>query len=158
MGMLSQAVRRPYAPPANGTDASGNSLNQTFLGTADPNLIRVSGDSPTPDDGVQVAQRRPDPSPVQRQQLPVPSRQTLSNPQPGYGDIPQADIENGMSADEKRANRAAALARYARQPFTNAYPLPDDWQRTQPRDLVDDVTRAAQRHDVPIDLLARVLY
>jgi soluble lytic murein transglycosylase-like protein len=36
--------------------------------------------------------------------------------------------------------------------------LPDDWQRTKPSEVVDEITRAAQRHEVPVQTLARVLY
>lgn len=61
MGVFSQSFRRPYAPPPDSLDTSGNSSNQTFLGTGDPNLIRVSTDPSTADDSVQVAQQSPMP-------------------------------------------------------------------------------------------------
>ena len=36
--------------------------------------------------------------------------------------------------------------------------LPDDWETTKPADIVDAIKRAAERHGVPIQMLARLLY
>jgi hypothetical protein len=36
--------------------------------------------------------------------------------------------------------------------------LPDDWRQTKPPEYVNALDRAAQRHDVPIDVLARQMY
>lgn len=69
MGIPSPVSRRSYAPPSDGLDASGNSSNQTFLGTGDPNLIRVGDGPATPDDGVQVAQQQLNPPPGARSRL-----------------------------------------------------------------------------------------
>jgi hypothetical protein len=52
MGTFAQPIRRPYAPPPGSVDSAGNSSNLTFLGTGDPNLVRVSG-------GLQTAQYQP---------------------------------------------------------------------------------------------------
>jgi hypothetical protein len=171
MGVFTQAVRRPYAPPIDTLDASRNSSNQTFLGTGDPSLIRVSDSPPMPDDDVQLAQQRPTAPLPQRRQPPRPTPQPeapapspaemMAQPGRGYGDLPHSIVERDLSADEKRANRSAALLELARQPLTpdaTRDPLPDDWQRTKRPEVVDEITRAAQRHGVPVQILARLLY
>src|SRR4051812_20126273 len=56
MGVFAQTFRRPYAPPPESLDGAGNSSNRTFLGTGDPNLIRVSGGPGAEGENQQVAQ------------------------------------------------------------------------------------------------------
>lgn len=169
MGIPTQAVRRPYAPPEM-PELSGEGSNQTFLGTGDTSLIRVADVPPPQDNEIQLAQQR-QPNGPQRPLVPAaPLQKKPQHPTPeeimaqpgrGYGILPHNVVERGLSADEKRINRAAALLELARQPLTpdaTRDPLPDDWQRTKPPAVVDEITRAAQRHDVPIQILARLLY
>ena len=149
MGVFTPAVRRSYAPPLDDIDASGNSSNKTLLGAGDPNLIRVANDPPTQSGDEQVAQQRPNPSPLQRKPVGPPTLPATSQPGRGYGTMPQAIIERGMTKEQKMINRSQALLEVAKQPPpSNAELLPDDWQTTKSPDLVDDLQRAAQRHNV----------
>lgn len=82
----------------------------------------------------------------------------MAQPGRGYGEVPQDLVERGLSADQKRENRAQALYQLAQQPpAPGIHLLPDDWRRTKPSEVVDDIERASQRHGVPTDLLARLL-
>ena len=188
MGVFTSPKQRlPYVPPL-GRDSSGSadasSSPTTMLGSAPPaendwlsrlaptppggrepdsNIVLASDPDPaSPVDDVQIAQRPPTTSPrspAKPSAPPLAPEQSMGQPGRGNGDVPQAMIESGMSADQKRINRAQALYELARRaPVQNAYLLADDWQRTKPSEVVDDIKRAAQRHGVPTDLLARLLY
>jgi soluble lytic murein transglycosylase-like protein len=66
-----------------------------------------------------------------------------------------------MTEMQAKINRDQAFRELTRQPLTaeearNA--LPDDWESTKPADLVDEIKRAAERHGVPIQMFARLLY
>lgn len=127
--------------------ASGGLRSASSDPTTDPNIVRVAYDEPAVDDEAQIAQ--------------APTSPSIQNPRRGYGTIPQADIERGMTELQKKINRDQAFRELTRQPLTaeearNA--LPDDWESTKPVDLVDEITRAAERHGVPVQLLARLLY
>jgi hypothetical protein len=116
MGVFAQTFRRPYAPPPESLENAGNSSNLTFLGTGDPNLVRVAG-GPAADDGIQIAQQRPNASPARPAppQPPAPSpEEMMAQPGRGYGQLPHSVVEKGMDADEKRTNRAAAFLELAR--------------------------------------------
>jgi hypothetical protein len=66
-----------------------------------------------------------------------------------------------MTPVQIKINRDQAFRELTRQPLDPKYvagALPDDWERTKPADLVDEIKRAAERHNVPIQLLARLLY
>ena len=156
MGIFSPVAKRnAYVPPSDGANSP------TLLTGADPNLVRVSGggDPDTSSDDVQLAQQRPSPA---RPQVPAPQQsptQLTAQPGRGYGELPQSQLEQNLSADQKRANREQALHELAQQPPPRGTTLlPDDWERTKPSEVVDDIRRAAQRHGVPTDLLARLLY
>jgi soluble lytic murein transglycosylase-like protein len=146
---------------------SDSGASPTLLTGGDPNFVRVSGgsDPAASNDDVQVAQQKPAQSaPVQRPVSPSPAplsapAQLMAQPGRGYGELPQALVERDLSADQKRGNRAQALYELAKQsPQSGVHVLPDDWRRTKPSEVVDDIERAAQRHGVPTDLLARLLY
>jgi hypothetical protein len=174
MGVFIQSPnRRPYAPPPGSDAPTAANANRSLLGGNDPNLIRVA-DGPAslpPDEDVQIAQQQPPQrrAPAQ-QQTPAskpspPPAPTLSpaeaidRPGRGYGVVPQEQIERGMSTTQKIINRSRALRDYAsQQPAPGADLLPDDWEASKPRDLVDDIRRAAQRHGTPLRMLARLLY
>lgn len=117
--------------------------------TADPNIVRVAdGD----DKQVDVAQA-PNQDPRLQQQTPRPGR--------NYGFIPQRVIERGMTPLQKKINRDQAFRELTRQPLTAdeaRRALPDDWETAKPADLVSEIKRAAERHNVPVQLLARLLY
>lgn len=167
MGMPISAVRRPYAPPF---DPSGPlDGDATFLGTGDPTLIRVTDGPADADDDVQIAQQRPNPPAPRRQPQVKPApkpqppllspQQQMAEPGRGYGVVPQAQVERGMTPTQRMVNRSQALREYAnQQPPPGEELLPDDWERTKAPDLVDDIRRAAQRHGVPLQMLARLLY
>jgi soluble lytic murein transglycosylase-like protein len=66
-----------------------------------------------------------------------------------------------MTEVQKKINRDQAFRELTRQPLTAEearHALPDDWETTKPADLVDEIKRAAERHGVPVQLLARLLY
>jgi len=129
----------------------------------DPNIVRVAGgDAASSDGDVQIAQQ-------QEAQQRTPTQKSGAAQKPpqkqepgrGYGNRPQAEIEKGMTPVQIKINRDQAFRELTRQPMTteNAKSaLPDDWERTKPADLVDEIKRAAERHNVPIQLLARLLY
>ena len=132
----------------------------------DPDKFRASRANPSasnPEDDEQIARRGVDEnsSPVSPP-LPTPlQRDLMSRPGRGYGVVPQALIERGMGGDQKRANRSAALQEIARLPVSrelSANLLPDDWEKTTPSELVDELRRAAWRHDVPLTEFARLIY
>jgi hypothetical protein len=124
-------------------------------GGADPNVVPVAGgEQTTTADEVQVAQ-----APTAGQ--PSPPAPSSQKPGRGYGTLPQRQIEQGMSKLQKQINRDQAFRELTRQPLTGdeaRYALPDDWETTKPADVVDDIKRAAERHGVPPQLLARLLY
>jgi len=131
----------------------------------DPNVVRVAGGDPAGADidtqvaQQQEAQNRPS---AQRSTSP-PSAPPSQEPGRGYGKRPQAEIERGMTHDQIKINRDQAFRELTRQPLTaeqeaKSAPLPDDWEKTKPADIVDEIERAAERHGVPIQLLARLLY
>lgn len=131
----------------------------------DPNIVRVSGgDTAGADANAQVAQQQEAQNrPTARQQTSSPPALKAQEPGRGYGERDQADIEKGMTRDQIRINRDQAFRELARQPLTQdqkarSAPLPDDWEKTKPADLVDEIERAAERHGVPIQLLARLLF
>lgn len=85
----------------------------------------------------------------------------MAQPGRGYGVIPASRIEQGMNDSQKIANRNGALLEIARQAPSSraiAAPLPDDWRQTKPPEFVHALERAAQRHDVPLEMLARMMY
>ena len=135
-------------------DAVGSDVRPVPSGVADPNIVRVAGgEQATADDEVQVAQ-----APAAGQPVPAPSSQ---QPGRGYGTIPQRQIESGMSKLQRQINRDQAFRELTRQPLTAREArdaLPDDWETTKPANVVDDIKRAAERHSVPLQLLARLLY
>ncbi len=154
----------PFAQPIAGEmlsavdqpeDIVGLGVLPMFTGGADPNIVRIAdGEQAAADGEVQVAQAPPAGSPA----APAPSGQ---NPGRGYGTLPQAQVEEGMTELQRRINREQAFRELTRQPLTAAearYALPDDWETTKPANLVDEIKRAAERHGVPIQLLARLLY
>lgn len=124
-------------------------------GGADPNVVPVAGgEQTTTADEVQVAQ-----APTAGQ--PSPPAPSSQRPGRGYGTLPQRQIEQGMSKLQKQINRDQAFRELTRQPLTAdeaRYALPEDWETTKPADVVDDIKRAAERHGVPLQLLARLLY
>ena len=66
-----------------------------------------------------------------------------------------------MSKLQRQINRDQAFRELTRQPLTAREArdaLPDDWETTKPANVVDDIKRAAERHGVPLQLLARLLY
>lgn len=116
-------------------------------GTTDPNIVRIGNND---DDQVEIAQARD-----QRSSQPTPK------PGRNYGVVPQTVIERGMTPLQKKINRDQAFRELTRQPLTAEEArraLPDDWEATKPADVVSEVKRAAERHGVPIQLLARLLY
>ncbi len=122
---------------------------------ADPNVVPVAGgEQTTTADEVQVAQ-----APTAGQ--PSPPAPSSQKPGRGYGTLPQRQIEQGMSKLQRQINRDQAFRELTRQPLTAAETrdaLPDDWETTKPADVVNDIKRAAERHGVPVQLLARLLY
>jgi hypothetical protein len=154
MGIFSSSLKRnPYVPP------SDTAASSTLLTGGDPNLIRVSGgsDPAASTDNVQVAQQRP--SPAVPQSTPA---QLMTRPGRGYGVLSMSDIERGMKEPLQRSiNRNQALIEIASHPPSPGAirePLPEDWRQTKPPEYVHALDRAAQRHDVPIDMLARQMY
>ncbi len=116
-------------------------------GTTDPNIVRVGHSD---DDQVEIAQARD-----QRadQRAPKAGR--------SYGFVPQITIERRMTPLQKKINRDQAFRELTRQPLTAEEArraLPDDWESTKPADIVSEIKRTAERHGVPIQLLARLLY
>lgn len=93
---------------------------------------------------------------------PPQSAASVQEPGRGYGKIPQAQIEKGMTPTQIRINRDQAFRELTRQPLTAEQAktalLPDDWETTKPADIVDAIKRAAERHGVPIQMFARLLY
>ncbi|HET7715509.1 MAG TPA: transglycosylase SLT domain-containing protein [Bauldia sp.] len=126
-------------------------------GGADPNIVRVAGgEQATADDEVQVAQAPPAGSRGGSAANPAPTP-----PGRNYGVIPQVVIERGMTPVQKKINRDQAFRELTRQQLTAAEArraLPDDWESTKPVDIVSEIKRAAERHGVPMQLLARLLY
>ena len=151
----------PFARPIVGEGLSsvdqsedvGPSAQPVPSGAADPSIVRVAGgEQVTADDEVQVAQAPAAPAP------PAPSNQ---KPGRGYGITPQKQIESGMTKLQRQINRDQAFRELTRQPLPAEearYALPDDWETTKPANVVDDIKRAAERHGVPLQLLARLLY
>ena len=131
----------------------------------DPNVVRVAGgDSAESDVDIQIAQQQEaqNRQPV-RQPTSSPSALPTQEPGRGYSKRDQAETEKGMTRDQIRINRDQAVRELARQPLTReqeakSAPLPEDWEKTKPADIVDEIKRAAERHGVPIQLLARLLY
>jgi hypothetical protein len=107
-------------------------------------------------------QQTPRPPQPRRQQRPTPPQPQASGGLGGdYGKRLQEEIERGMTPDQKRANRDKAFREVTQLPMTREVArgvLPGDWRRTTPAEIVDEIERAARRHDVPIDLLARLIY
>ena len=129
----------------------------------DPNIVRVADNESAGVDGdVQVAQQQEAQNrPSARQPTSSPPASPAQEPGRGYGKRPQAEIEKGMTRDQVKINRDQAFRELMRQPLDpkdagNA--LPDGWEKTKPADLVDEIKRAADRHGVPIQLLARLLF
>lgn len=177
MGIFSSPNQRLYVPPING-DGSGRG---TLLGGQppqgedwltlltrhrreeagrDPNVVLAKAGPAAAE--VQIAQQRPTPAspPVSPPQPTDEQLELISEPGRGYGKVPQATIERDMKDEEKRINRAQALLELAGRPLPPdaiRVPLPDDWERTKPSEIVDDIRRAAERHGVPIQLLARFI-
>ena len=96
------------------------------------------------------------------QTTPPQSAASAREPGRGYGKIPQAQIERGMTPAQIKINRDQAFRELTRQPLTAEQAktalLPDDWETTKPADIVDAIKRAAERHGVPIQMFARLLY
>jgi hypothetical protein len=134
---------------------------------ADPSIVRVSDREPAPaDEEAQIAQqqgapRRPPGQTPQRPQAGQAQSSPMRVPGRGYGHIPQVEIERGMTPLQKKINRDQAFRELTRQPLTAEEArsaLPDNWESTKPADLVDEIKRAAERHGVPIQMFARLLY
>ncbi|MGH6754794.1 MAG: transglycosylase SLT domain-containing protein, partial [Bradyrhizobium sp.] len=143
-------------------------------GKDDPNIVRVGGgpleangntqiatpqETAGSDDHVGIAQQEE----AQNRQPPPQSAASVREPGRGYGKIPQAQIEKGMTPVQIRINRDQAFRELTRQPLTpkqvaDGSPLPDDWETTKPADVVDAIRRAAERHGVPTQMFARLLY
>jgi hypothetical protein len=126
----------PFVPTRNSWPAADRA--------DDPNIVRAAD--------IQVAQNQPPPSPADRQ-VPPPGR--------GYVQGQQDQIERGMTPLQIRISRDQAFRELTRQPLNaeqarNA--LPDDWEKTKPADLVDEIKRAAERYGVPVQMFARQLY
>ncbi|MDB5486909.1 MAG: hypothetical protein JWQ58_624, partial [Reyranella sp.] len=146
----------------------------------DPNIVRVGGGEPVKangntqiappqetlgaDDDVQIAQQQEAQNrPPAKQPTPPQSAAPSQEPGRGYGKKPQAEIEKGMTPLQIRINRDQAFRELTRQPLTpeqeaKGAPLPDDWETTKPADIVDAIKRAAERHGVPTQMFARLLY
>jgi hypothetical protein len=156
MSGLSFAGPRPgegFRADGHSADAAAPDEGPPAGQGADPNIVlaRVVN-------GEQVAQATPPAG--SRGGSPANPAATLP-PGRTYGVVPQVVIERGMTELQKKINRDQAFRELTRQPLTadearNA--LPDDWESTKPADLVDEIKRAAERHGVPVQLLARLLY
>lgn len=134
-------------------DAAAPIEPPTAVQGADPNIVlaRVG-------DGEQVAQAAPPAGP--RGGSPANPAPT-SPPGRNYGVVPQVVIERGMTPLQKKINRDQAFRELTRQQLTAAEArraLPDDWESTKPADIVSEIKRAAERHGLPMQLLARLLY
>jgi hypothetical protein len=134
------------APILGASPAAGEPRLESS-GTTDPNIVPVGNSD---DSQVEVAQAQDQRS---GQQTPRPGR--------NYGLVPQTVIERGMTPLQKKINRDQAFRELTRQPLTAEEArraLPDDWETTKPADIVSEIKRTAERHGVPIQLLARLLY
>jgi hypothetical protein len=133
--------------PILGTSPAAGEPRLESSGTTDPNIVPVGNSD---DSQVEVAQAQDQRS---GQQTPRPGR--------NYGLVPQTVIERGMTPLQKKINRDQAFRELTRQPLTAEEArraLPDDWETTKPADIVSEIKRTAERHGVPIQLLARLLY
>jgi hypothetical protein len=181
MGIFSSPNPRFYVPPVGrdsdrrGTLLGGHSPEGddwlTLLtrqrqeeGGRDPNVVLAKAGPAAAE--VQIAQQRPTP-PRPRRPSPPSNAELMSQPGRGYGQVAQDEIERDastgqpMTQAQKAINRGQALREIARLPVPSdprITPLPDGWERTKPSEIVDDIKRAAQRHGVPIQLFARLLY
>jgi hypothetical protein len=183
MGVFNSPTQRmPYVPPLgpSGDGSTGGGVS-TLLGgdppasndwisalarqrqanaRPDPNFIPAADPGPaSTDDDAQIAQQRPTaPRPPAPQPTPRPPARS---PGGGYGTVSQNQIERGMSPVQKQVNRSQALLEFAGRPLAPGVVtarLPDDWEQTKPWDVVDDLKRAAQRHNVPLLPFARMMY
>lgn len=146
------AGRTPEMAPRPATeDFSGVGAGLVVDQTDNPNIVRV-GD-------VQIAQNQGLP------QVPQTSaRDSGANrpaPPPGRGYVQGRQNESGMTPLQIRINRDQAFRELTRQQLREdqvQHALPDDWEKTKPADLVDEIRRAAERHGVPVQMFARQLY
>ncbi len=124
----------------------------------DPNIIDVSGDEPaTPDDDGRIAQHQ------EAQQH--PSIQTPAKPEPSPSGLSKeeqarqvAEAKRQKFIEERRAE-LDRLARIKTSPRpTDKQFMPEDWERRLSKETLAALDASAKRHDVPRELLARVLW
>jgi hypothetical protein len=146
MGIL-HIPRNSYTPPADNP-------SPTLLGARASDLVLAADpESSATDNDPRFSRPKAQPDSARQGPRAIPANLD-------YGTRPQAEIESGMSDTERRINRSRALLSHARRslPATISEPLPDDWERTKPSDVVADIRGATQRYNIPRLPFARSMY